>query len=102
MSTAGIIVIGNEVLSGKVNEANASFLIRELREIGVDLGRVVVIRDDVEVIASDVRFMSRQFDHVFTSGGLGTIPKPQLPTVTEVTPCQPEVVQCGSQNTWAS
>ena len=72
LSTAGIIVIGNEVLSGKVEEANASFLIRELREIGVELGRVVIIRDDVDTIASDVRFMSERYDHVFTSGGVGT------------------------------
>ncbi len=69
--TAGIIVIGNEVLSGKVEEENARYLIRELRALGVDLMRVVFIRDDVPTIARDVREMSAAYTHVFTSGGVG-------------------------------
>jgi molybdenum cofactor synthesis domain-containing protein len=72
MSTAGLVVIGNEVLSGKVEEENARFLIRELRELGVAVMRVVVIRDDVDTIARDVRAMSADHDHVFTSGGVGS------------------------------
>ncbi len=72
MSTAGLVVIGNEVLSGKVEEENARFLIRQLRDLGVMLMRVVFIRDDVETIARDVREMSAAFDHVFTSGGVGS------------------------------
>lgn len=72
MSTAGIIVIGNEVLSGKVEEQNARFLIRELREIGVELQRIVIIRDDVDAIAEEVRKMSAALQYVFTSGGVGS------------------------------
>lgn len=71
MATAGILVVGNEVLSGKVEEQNARYLISELRRLGVDLQRVVVVRDDVEIIARDVAQMSATFDHVFTSGGVG-------------------------------
>lgn len=70
-STAGIVVIGNEVLSGKVEEENARYLIRELRELGVKLMRIAVIRDEPEVIAREVREMSDAFTHVFTTGGVG-------------------------------
>lgn len=69
--TAGIIVIGNEILSGKVVDTNSPYLCQELRELGVDVRRVVIIPDDIEVIAAEVAAFSRQFDHVFTTGGVG-------------------------------
>jgi FAD synthetase len=69
--TAGIIVIGNEILSGKVQDANAAYLVGELRLLGVDVKKIVVIPDEVEVIAIEVSAFSRQFDVVFTSGGVG-------------------------------
>lgn len=68
---AGIVLIGNEILSGKIGDANAHYLCRELRALGVDVLRIVVIPDDVEQIASHVRAFSREFDVVFTSGGVG-------------------------------
>ncbi|HVP28718.1 MAG TPA: molybdopterin-binding protein [Myxococcota bacterium] len=71
MPTAGILVIGNEILSGKVVDTNSPFLARELRELGVDLERILVIPDVVETIAREVRAMSDAYDHVFTSGGVG-------------------------------
>jgi molybdenum cofactor synthesis domain-containing protein len=71
MPTAGILVIGNEILSGKVTDANSPYLCRELRLLGVDVQRIGVIPDVVEAIASDVRAMSRSYDYVFTSGGVG-------------------------------
>lgn len=71
-STAGIVVIGNEVLSAKVEEKNAKFLIRELRVLGVTLMRVAIIRDDIDTIAADVRDMASKYTHVFTSGGVGS------------------------------
>jgi FAD synthetase len=69
--TAAIVVIGNEILTGKSDDKNASFLISELYELGVALRRVVIIPDDVEVIARAVRECADQFDYVFTSGGVG-------------------------------
>jgi len=69
--SAGIVVIGNEILSGKVVDTNSSFLARELRKMGVDLRRVAVISDDLEEIATTVREFHRAFDLVFTSGGVG-------------------------------
>jgi FAD synthetase len=69
--TAGIVIIGNEILSGKVQDVNAAFLLRELRVLGVDVKRVSIIPDEVDVIASEVVTFSRLFDVVFTSGGVG-------------------------------
>jgi molybdenum cofactor synthesis domain-containing protein len=69
--TAGIILIGNEILSGKITDANAAYLCRELRELGVDVRRIAVIPDDVALIADEVATFSKAFDLVFTSGGVG-------------------------------
>lgn len=70
-TTAGIILIGDEVLSGKVVDENARFLIQELRELGVALRRVIVIPDVLEEISATVKEFSDRYDHVFTSGGVG-------------------------------
>jgi FAD synthetase len=69
--TAAIIVIGNEILSGKVVDTNAAFLCHELRALGVSLQRILVIPDDTEVIAKTVREYEPAFDIIFTSGGVG-------------------------------
>lgn len=69
--TAAIIVIGNEILSGKVVDSNAAFLAQELRTLGVTLKRVLVIPDELDAIAEAVATYSTQFDVVFTSGGVG-------------------------------
>ena len=69
--TAAAIVVGNEILSGKVDEANVAVLARELRRLGILLERVVVVMDDVDTIAREVRELSGAHDWVFTSGGVG-------------------------------
>jgi FAD synthetase len=69
--TAGIVLIGNEILSGKIADANAAYLCRELRELGVEVRRIGVIPDEVDIIAREVAWFSREFDVVFTSGGVG-------------------------------
>jgi molybdenum cofactor synthesis domain-containing protein len=69
--TAAIVVIGNEILSGKSQDRNAAFLIGELYRLGVALRRIVIIPDDVEEIAGAVRECASRFDYVFTSGGVG-------------------------------
>jgi molybdenum cofactor synthesis domain-containing protein len=71
MPTAGILVIGNEILSGKVVDTNSPYLCRELRALGVDVERIVTIPDVTPVIADHVRVMSAAFDFVLTSGGIG-------------------------------
>ena len=71
MATAGILVIGNEILSGKVVDTNSPYLCRELRRLGVEVERIAVVPDVVAEIAREVRAMSGAFDHVFTTGGVG-------------------------------
>lgn len=71
MSSAGLLVIGNEILSGKVVDTNSHFLAGELRKLGVDLERIHTIPDVVGVIAEEVSRFAKAFDWVFTSGGIG-------------------------------
>jgi molybdenum cofactor synthesis domain-containing protein len=71
VATAGIVIIGDEILSGKFADENAAFLIGELRSLGVDLRRITMIPDEIEDIAATVTTFSKKFDHVFTSGGVG-------------------------------
>lgn len=71
VATAGIVIIGDEILSGKFVEENAAFLIGELRALGVDLRRITVIPDELDDIGATVLAASDRFDHVFTSGGVG-------------------------------
>src|SRR6058998_1489300 len=69
--TAGIILVGNEILSGKIEDANAVYLCRELRRLGMDVRKIAIIPDDVDVIAAEVAAAHRAWDVVFTSGGVG-------------------------------
>jgi len=69
--TAAILVIGNELLTGKVEEANVVVLARTLRSLGVELRRVVMILDDIDQIAAEVKALSKTHDWLFTSGGVG-------------------------------
>lgn len=71
MRTAAALIIGNELLSGKIADANVVVLARALRSIGVVFRRVVMVLDDIEVIAAEVAELSRTHDVVFTSGGVG-------------------------------
>ena len=69
--TAGIIVIGNEILSGKVVDTNSPYLTRELRKLGVTVRRIVTIPDELDEIGTAVATFHRAYDLVFTSGGVG-------------------------------
>lgn len=69
--TAAALVIGNELLSGKIEEANVVVLARALRGLGIALTRVAMVEDDIEVIAREVKALSATHDHLITSGGVG-------------------------------
>jgi len=68
---AAILIIGNEILSGKVEDENGTFLARELRALGVDVRRIAVIPDEESVIADEISICSRRYDWIFTTGGVG-------------------------------
>ena len=69
--TCALVVIGNEILSGKVQDSNTYFAARELRKIGVALQRIAVVPDEIPLIADEVAHCSSRFDFVVTSGGVG-------------------------------
>jgi molybdenum cofactor synthesis domain-containing protein len=69
--SAGVVVIGNEILSGKVVDTNSPYLAVELRPLGVTLRRIAVVPDELPLIAAEVRTQHRDYDVVFTSGGVG-------------------------------
>jgi len=69
--TACLLVIGNEVLSGRTQDANIRFLALGLGEIGIPLREVRVIPDVPETIIATVNECRAKFDHVFTTGGIG-------------------------------
>jgi molybdenum cofactor synthesis domain-containing protein len=68
---ACLLVIGNEVLSGRTQDANIRFLATRLGEIGIPLREVRVIPDVRETIIATVNEVRAKFDHVFTTGGIG-------------------------------
>lgn len=68
---AGIVIIGNEVLSGKTQDINSYFLCTELRQLGVEVRKISTIQDEIPLIGQEVAEFSRRFDFVFTTGGVG-------------------------------
>ena len=69
--TAGVIIIGDEILNGSVDEQNAAFFIARFRALGTRLSQMVFIEDDLDEIAKTVRAFAARFDHVCTTGGIG-------------------------------
>jgi len=69
--TAAALIIGNEILSGKIIDTNTTFLARGLFELGIELRRVVVCPDEVQTISEDLTTLRNGHDLVFTSGGVG-------------------------------
>lgn len=71
MATAAILLIGNELLSGKIRDENGAWLAARLRVLGVDLRRLVVVPDVSAEIAEELRRTAPLVDYLFTSGGVG-------------------------------
>uniref|UniRef100_A0A8D1ZH83 FAD synthase n=1 Tax=Sus scrofa TaxID=9823 RepID=A0A8D1ZH83_PIG len=69
--TAGIIIVGDEILKGHTQDTNTYFLCRTLRSLGVQVCRVSVVPDEVATIAAEVTSFSSRFTHVLTAGGIG-------------------------------
>ncbi len=69
--TACVLVIGNEVLSGRTQDANIRFLALKLGDLGIPVREVRIIPDVAETIIATVNEVRRKFDYVFTTGGIG-------------------------------
>lgn len=69
--TAAVIVIGNEVLSGRTKDVNLPFLAERLTQLGIRLREARVVADVEDAIVEAVNDCRRRFDYVFTTGGIG-------------------------------
>ncbi|MFA5582261.1 MAG: molybdopterin-binding protein [Paracoccaceae bacterium] len=69
--TAAMLVIGDEILSGRTRDANAHHLATQLATRGIDLREIRVVGDQRAAIVDAVRALCDRYDHVFTSGGIG-------------------------------
>jgi len=74
MSTAAILTIGNELLSGDVENTNGSWLARRLETAGVDVRLIAVLPDEIHEIARTLRAQAERADLVLVTGGLGGTP----------------------------
>jgi len=69
--TAAMLVIGDEILSGRTRDSNMHHLAQQLTAVGVDLKEVRVVADEADQIIAAVKALSHAYDNVFTSGGIG-------------------------------
>ena len=69
--TAAILVIGDEILKGQIQDTNTIFMTKKLKSCGVIVKRVVILPDDVNEIANEVRNLCSYFTYAFTCGGVG-------------------------------
>ncbi|XP_067395312.1 FAD synthase [Emydura macquarii macquarii] len=69
--TAGIIIIGDEILKGLTQDTNSFFMCKKLRSLGVKVTRISMIPDDVDTIAMEISSFAAKFTYVLTSGGIG-------------------------------
>lgn len=69
--TAALLIIGNEILSGRTIDQNLNYLAKELSEMGIILSEVRVVRDDESQIINSVNELRANYDYIFTSGGIG-------------------------------
>ena len=71
MITASILVIGDEILSGRTKDKNVGFIADYLTQLGIDLKEVRIVSDDMEAIIDAVNGLRASFTYVFTTGGIG-------------------------------
>ncbi|MCX7848097.1 MAG: molybdopterin-binding protein [bacterium] len=91
-ATAAIIIVGNEILSGRTRDANACWLAQQLTKIGVLLRRISVIPDVRETIVAELNALRFTHDYVIICGGIGPTPddvtRPAVAAAFGV-PCEP-------------
>ena len=68
---AAILIIGDEILSGRTQDANTSFLAKWLNERGIQLKEVRIVPDQLRTIINNVNVLRKKYDYLFTTGGIG-------------------------------
>jgi molybdenum cofactor synthesis domain-containing protein len=71
VSTAAMLVIGDEILSGRTQDTNSNYVARQLTSLGIDLKEVRVVGDDEGEIVAALNALRSRYDFVFTTGGIG-------------------------------
>ena len=71
VSTAGIIIIGDEILSGRTADLNINWIAKELTSVGIRLIEARVIQDEKQIIINAINSFKNKFTYVFTCGGIG-------------------------------
>ena len=69
--TAGLIIIGDEILSGRTQDTNSNYIAKKLLQVGIKLEEIIVIQDDKTAIKENVLKYSSKYSYVFTTGGIG-------------------------------
>jgi len=69
--TAGILIIGDEILSGRTQDTNANFIAKNLTSSGIKLEEIRIIQDQKKIIIDSVKLFSKKYNYVFTTGGIG-------------------------------
>ena len=69
--TAAILVIGDEILSGRTQDTNSNYIARQLAGLGIDLKEIRVVPDDQGEIVAALNALRARYDFVFTTGGIG-------------------------------
>ncbi len=70
--TASILVIGNEILSGRTQDTNVSYIAKSLENVGIKLIEVRMVLDQKDMIVEAINSLRKKYDYLFTTGGIGT------------------------------
>ncbi len=71
MISASILIIGDEILSGRTQDINVQFIAKSLSSVGITLAEVRIIPDNISAITAAIKDVSKSYDYVFTTGGIG-------------------------------
>ena len=71
IKSASIVVIGNEILTGRTQDKNINYIAKEFFKNGISLKYVCVIPDDKKTIVNEIRRLKKRFDFIITTGGIG-------------------------------
>ena len=69
--TSSILIIGNEILSGRTQDINVQFIAKELSKLGISLSEVRIVPDNKQEIVINLNQLRKKYDYVFTTGGIG-------------------------------
>ena len=69
--TSSILIIGNEILSGRTQDINVQFIAKELSKLGINLSEVRIVQDNKQEIVININQLRKKHDYVFTTGGIG-------------------------------